>query len=129
MSWVRWRKRELCRSSRRFVSEPVRRLSTETTEVAPSRSSRSQRWDPRKPAPPSTAARFPFMPSKRVLDVLEGRLSWKLGAVLLKDEIDALPDVLRHRNLRLLVQELQLRVLLRGDVDGGGKLLPRHGQR
>jgi hypothetical protein len=43
MSWGRCRNRGLLRSSRRFVSEPVTRLSTDTTEAAPSWRRRSQR--------------------------------------------------------------------------------------
>src|SRR5215468_4475773 len=46
--------------------------------------------------------------------------------VLLEDEIDALADVLGDRHFRLLVQDLELSVLLRRDVDGRGNLLP-HG--
>src|SRR5215468_11763830 len=68
-------------------------------------------------------------PGRGTLEVLERGLSRKMSPVLLEDEIDALPDVLRHRHLGLLVEELQLRVLLRGDVNRGGQLLPGHGQR
>src|SRR5256885_5387441 len=39
-----------------FAAVPVTRLSTHTT-CQPSASSRSQRWEPRKPAPPVTTAR------------------------------------------------------------------------
>ena len=62
-----------------------------------------------------------------VLEKYRDQLPGEGAPVLLEDEVDALPDVLRHRDLGLLVQELELRVLLRGDVDGGGQLLPRHG--
>ena len=41
---------------RDVLRPPVQKLSTHTTAV-PASSSRSQRWDPTKPAPPSTAAR------------------------------------------------------------------------
>src|SRR6266851_2888144 len=46
----------LSRRCAMFLAVPVTRLSTQTT-VHPSTSSRSQRCDPRKPAPPVTTAR------------------------------------------------------------------------
>ena len=47
--------------------------------------------------------------------------------VLLEDEIDSLANVLGDRHFRLLVQDLELGVLLRRDVDGRGDLLPHDG--
>src|SRR5687767_14338122 len=49
--WTHWNSGP--RRCSMFLSEPVSRLSTHTTRLP--RSSRySQRWDPRKPAPPVT---------------------------------------------------------------------------
>src|SRR5688572_15337827 len=47
-------------------------------------------------------------------------------ALAFEDEVDALPNVLGHGHLGLVMQELEQLVLLRRDVDGGGDLLPRH---
>src|SRR4051794_943741 len=54
-------------------------------------------------------------------------LSRKVVPFFFQDHVDPLPDVLGDRNARLRVQLLQLLVLLWGDVDGRGNLLPRHG--
>src|SRR5690348_2174267 len=45
---------------------------------------------------------------------------------ILEDQLDALADVLRHRHLGLGVEQLERRVLLGRDVDGGRDLLPTH---
>src|SRR5512140_442850 len=116
------------RSVLRFCSAPVRKLSTATT-AAPSSSSRSHRWEPTKPAPPSTAARFPRMAvtGASLGQLVERRLAGQLSLVLVEHQIDPLPDVLGHGHLGLLVQRLEALVLLGGDVDGGADLLSGHG--
>src|SRR5579871_2519154 len=43
-----------------------------------------------------------------------------------EDHVDPLPDVLGDRDAGLRVWLLELIVLLGGDVDGRGNLLPRH---
>ena len=53
MSKPRCRKRSGSRMCSMFASEPVSKLSTQMTRL-PRASSSSQRWDPRKPAPPVT---------------------------------------------------------------------------
>ena len=71
---------------------------------------------------------FPFW--DEVMDKLKQSaygLSGQLRLVLVQHQIDALPDVLGHGNLRLLVQRLEQLVLLRRDVDGGADLLSGHG--
>src|SRR4030095_7970162 len=46
--------------------------------------------------------------------------------VLVQDQVDALADVFGHRDLGFVVQQLELLVLLFGDVNGGGDFLAGH---
>jgi hypothetical protein len=55
-SWGSYRNRSCSRSAARLSGLPVTRESTQTTSH-PSATSRSQRWDPRNPAPPVIRAR------------------------------------------------------------------------
>src|SRR5216683_1642522 len=90
-----------------FSGEPVRRLSTQTTSQ-PCARRKSQRWEPRKPAPPVTriftralSGRQDGLPSDRV--VLEAEASHALR----------LPEVARvddHRALKLAAQPLEVEV-------------------
>src|SRR5574342_909765 len=111
----------------RFARAPVMKLSTPTTR-RPSATSRSQRWLPRNPAAPRTAARDSAMGPPLLLsrEVVERELAGQGRAVLLQHQVDALPDVLGHRHPRPLVQQLETLALLRRDVHGGGDLLSPH---
>ena len=77
---------------------------------------------------PETAARVGRNAAKRSRH-LERQLSRQVVPLLLEDEIDALANVLRDRDLRLVVQLLELLALLGRDVDGRRDLLPRHDGR
>src|SRR5437762_972585 len=91
-----------------FSSEPVRRLSMQTTSQ-PFPSRKSQRWEPRKPAPPVTrtftralSGREDGLPSDRV--VLEAEASHALRL----PEIAPVED---HGALELAAQTLEVEVL------------------
>src|SRR6478752_2053488 len=58
-----------------------------------------------------------------LLDIEKRLLTRQMIAVLFEHELDALPDVLGHRNLGLRVELLERSILLGRDVDGGGDLL------
>src|SRR5688500_12072045 len=60
-------------------------------------------------------------------ELVQAELARQPFALAFEDQVDALPNVLGHRHLRLVMQELEQLVLLRRDVDGGGDLLPGHG--
>src|SRR3954470_17873304 len=104
------------RLSTRFFLLPVQRSSTASTEAAPSARQRSQRCEPRKPAPPRTTTCFPFIEATAMasgysagapLDLVESRLTRQDALVLLQDQIDSLPDVLGDRNLGLRIEKLE----------------------
>ena len=59
---------------------------------------------------------------------MEVYLAGKLIAILLEHQIDALPDVLRDRDLGAAVQRLESRILLGRDVHGRRDLLARQGR-
>src|ERR1035441_1313350 len=59
---------------------------------------------------------------------VESQLAWKMRLFPLQDQIDSLANIFRDRHLGLLVQELELFVLFRGDVHGGRDLVPCHGK-